>query len=254
MLSPELPLPAKLRFIRQGFRKRLPPSGSYKLGFKGGEIVLSYANNETDRNVVWDVFINRCYKTDFRMSAVVDIGAHKGYFGAYALMHGAERVLSYEPERENFRLLTETSRSFRGQESEWETHRSAVASSPGEVELRVDPESWAHSLSSLNPSAVTPETDVQIVACAAMTDVLQSAIRSSAGRRLIVKIDAEGAECEIVLKTPVESWQSVSEVFVEVHDFAACSATQLADHLRQAGLDLVSERFGVLHMVRSPCP
>jgi FkbM family methyltransferase len=250
MASPDLPFVAKLQFIRHGFGQYSRRSGSYKLTFRAGEIFLSYANNETDRKVVWDVFINRCYRADFRNATVIDVGAHKGYFGAYALMNGADAVLSYEPERENFELLNETAGSFIRRGAEWETRRSAVASSSGEVKLRVDPHSWAHSISSLGPSTLASEANVQVVACAAMADILDSVARSAAGR-LIVKIDAEGAECAIVLETPVEAWHGVHEVLIETHDFATCSSAEIVDHLGRAGLTLVGERFGVAHMRRS---
>ena len=249
-LSPELPFLTKLQFLSHGFGQHSRRVDSYKLGFKEGELFLSPANYETDRAVVWDIFIRRCYKTEFGNSTVIDIGAHKGYFGAYALMHGADRVFSYEPERENFGLLNETARSFMSLSSKWETRRAAVAASTGEAELRVDPESWAHSLSSLPSSALTERMATQVVQCTAMTDVLESTTQSSVGRRLIVKIDAEGAECEIVLKTPVEAWQIVDEVLIEVHDFASCSSAEIADHLGRAGLAFVSDRWAVLHMRR----
>ena len=250
--APELPWLPKLQFIRHGVWLRSRPAGSYNLRFKEGEIVLSYANNETDRNVVWVVFVNCCYGNDFHDSTVIDIGAHKGYFGAYGLMHGAKRVFSYEPECENFEFLNQTARSFRSRGHDWETRRAAVAASNGEVELRVDPNSWAHSIASLGPSSLTPREDIQVVDGTAMTEVVSSAAESSGGDRLIVKIDAEGAECAIILQTPIESWQRVDEVFVEVHDFAACTSTELVDHLVRAGLGLVDVRFGVLHLTRSP--
>ena len=81
-----------------------------------------------------------------------------------------------------------------------------------------------------------------------MTDVIASETAKPAGDRLLVKIDAEGAECEIVLQTPLGVWQSVDEVFIEFHEFAACSQDQIVDHLEHAGLVLVDERFGVIHL------
>ena len=112
MSSPALPFFTKLHFIQHGLWLRSRTTGSYGLRFAQGTIRLSYADNETDRNVVWDVFVNRCYGNDFHDSTVIDIGAHKGYFGAYALMHGAKQVVSYEPERQNFDFLTQTAQSF----------------------------------------------------------------------------------------------------------------------------------------------
>ena len=102
--------------------------------------------------------MNRCYGNDFHDSTVIDIGAHKGYFGAYALMHGAREVISYEPELQNFEFLTQTAQSFRGAGGEWETRRSAVTARSGEVELRVDPSSWAHSIATAVPRSARTRT------------------------------------------------------------------------------------------------
>jgi FkbM family methyltransferase len=250
MSSPELPLLAKLQFIQHGLWLRSRPTGSYTLRFSQGEIALSYADNETDRNVIRDVFMNRCYGNDFHDSTVIDIGAHKGYFGAYALMHGAKRVVSYEPELQNFEFLSRTAQSFKTRGGEWETRRSAVTARNGEVELRVDPSSWAHSIVTARPSLATG-ANTHVVAATAMTDAVASATASSDGDRLVTKIDAEGAECEIVLETPVEVWQGVEEVFIEFHDFATCSRADIVGHLKRAGHVLMGESFGVIHTSRS---
>ena len=250
MSSPALPFLTKLQFIRHGLWRRSRTAGSYKLRFPQGEIALSYADDDTDRNVVWDVYMNRCYGNDFHASTVIDIGAHKGYFGAYALMHGAKRVISYEPELLNFDFLARTAQSFKAHGGEWETRRAAVTGHAGDVELHVDPSSWAHSIVIASPPR-TSAANTQVVAGTAMIDVVASATESWAGDRLVTKIDAEGAECEIVLETPLEVWQRVDEVFIEFHEFAACSQSELVDHLERAGLVLVDERFGVIHLVRS---
>ena len=47
------------------------------------------------------------------------------------------------------------------------------------------------------------------------------------------------------------SWQGVDEVFLEFHDFAPCSRSAIVDHLGRAGLVLVDEAFGVLHLART---
>ena len=45
------------------------------------------------------------YKGDYRDAFVLDLGAHKGYYGAYAFRHGARTVVSYEPESTNASYL-----------------------------------------------------------------------------------------------------------------------------------------------------
>ena len=59
-----------------------------------------------------------------------------------------------------------------------------------------------------------------------------------------MKLDVEGAECEVICATPAAAWTGVDELFVEHHDFAPCSTEQLAQHLARAGLALRETREG----------
>jgi len=43
----------------------------------------------------------------------------------------------------------------------------------------------------------------------------------------------------MVLGTPTASWASMSEVLVETHPWATCTADELAEHLERAGLTRV---------------
>jgi hypothetical protein len=43
--------------------------------------------------------------------------------------------------------------------------------------------------------------------------VLRQAVESADGRRLVVKIDAEGAECDICTGSDSRLWQGVDELF-----------------------------------------
>ena len=67
--------------------------------------------------------------------------------------------------------------------------------------------------------------------------------------RVLVKINAEGAECDIVLNTPHEAWAGVSELFISTHRFASCSREQLVAAAQRAGLKVAHQRK-VLHFVR----
>jgi hypothetical protein len=78
-------------------------------------------------------------------------------------------------------------------------------------------------------------TRSELVDVCAMATVLDAA-RQAGGRRLIVKIDAEGAECEIVLGTDMNQWNFVDELLLEHHDFAPCTMADLTVHLESAGL------------------
>jgi FkbM family methyltransferase len=186
-----------------------------------------------DRVAYFGIFLEGWYRADFHGATVIDIGAHKGYFGAFALHEGAAEVRSYEPEKTNFAALSRAAASF---DKRWLVNNEAVSKEPGEVMLHVNVESAGHSIVQASGAGdKRPTVRSEAVPVVAMRDVLADA----GDGRLIVKIDAEGAECDIVLGTPVEHWQHVDHVFLEIHDFAPCSSADIIGHLQQAGLSVV---------------
>jgi FkbM family methyltransferase len=240
LLAPELSALAKLHFLWRG----RGGDDDYEIDMTAGHVFLSAGNDKTDRSVFREIFLRGCYHTDYQGAVAVDVGAHKGYFGAYALIHGAEAVHSYEPESDNFRFLELTAETFRLRGRRWTTYRAAIAAEAGRVDLVVDPESWAHSLASV----VDDRNSAMVQKVSAVT--LETVIAESRGRApVVVKIDAEGAEC-FVLGTNPDSWDHVREIFLEVHDFARCSRHQIVCFLRDAGFSLRTDKLNVLHFQR----
>jgi FkbM family methyltransferase len=199
-----------------------------------GTLYFGRESFPVDRVAYFGIFLEGWYGADYEGAVVVDIGGHKGYYGAFALHEGAEEVRSYEPESTNFAALQRAARSF---DRRWLVHQAAVGSQAGEVTLHVNAESAGHSVVFEQHEGRRPTLRDETVQAVAMRDVLESADRP--GRPLIVKIDAEGAECDIVLGTPVDVWERVDHVFLEVHDFAPCSSAEIIEHLTQAGLRVV---------------
>ena len=186
-----------------------------------------------DRVAYFGIFLQGWYSADYRGAIVIDVGAHKGYYGAFALLEGAKEVRSFEPETANFAALRRAADSFG---DAWVIHNRAVSAEAGEVVLHVNAESAGHSIVQ-EDSDKRPTIGTQTVTLVPMAEVLEDAAREE--RPLIVKVDAEGAECDIVLGTPVELWERVAEVFLEIHDFAPCTTDAIVDHLTRAGLRVV---------------
>jgi FkbM family methyltransferase len=186
-----------------------------------------------DRVAYFGVFLEGWYRADYGGAVVVDIGGHKGYYGAFALHEGAAEVRSYEPESRNFAALGRAAASF---DERWTVHRAAVGAEAGETTLHVNTESAGHSIVHAQADGPRPTLGSEQVEVVAMRDVLDEA--AQAGSRVMVKVDAEGAECEIVLGTSVDSWRQVHAVFLEIHDFAACDSTEIIEHLQRAGLQV----------------
>jgi FkbM family methyltransferase len=219
-------------------RRRRGDARQLELRTKGpvaaGSLYFGRESFPVDRVAYLGIFLEGWYDADYRDAVVVDIGGHMGYFGAFALHAGAGEVRSYEPEATNFATLERAARSF---DRPWQVHRAAVGSEAGEATLHVNAESASHSIVHEQVGGARPTVGAQTVPVVPMAEVLADAGRS--GRRVIVKVDAEGAECDIVLGTPPEAWHGVERVFLEIHDFAPCSAGAIIGHLRSAGMRVV---------------
>ncbi len=194
--------------------------------------------SQADYGVDWEtmrtIVVDAAYEIDYRHAVVVDLGAHKGAFGAYALERGARAVISYEPEETNYGYLEACARAV--PPTVWRTHRAAVGSKAGTAELQVMSASWGHALTP-SESSEPDRVGVQRVPVVAMADVLADASRLAGRDRIVVKVNAEGAECDIVLGTSVASWERAHAVLMEVHSWAPCTGEQLAAHLEGSGLD-----------------
>jgi FkbM family methyltransferase len=239
----ELPVRSRLRLLGVGARLAAGRRAEIAVGIAGGTVFLGRDSLDLDWRVLAEVFLERDYETDFGGATVVDIGAHKGYLSGYALARGAKTVHAYEPEERNFAYLSRAAASLDGR---LHAHRAAVGAHEREAEFHVSDEPWAHSLLGMPTRGHTVRaTRVRVVP---LSDVLADA--KGTGGRLIVKIDAEGAECEIVLETPEEAWSSVDEVFVELHGESPCSPSELVDRLTGTGLRPLESDGQILHFRR----
>jgi FkbM family methyltransferase len=199
-----------------------------------GSLYFGRESFPVDRVAYFGIFLEGWYGGDYDGAVVVDIGGHKGYYGAFALHSGAAEVHSYEPESRNFAALERAASSFDGR---WTAHRAAIGADAGEVTLYVNAESAGHSIVHRQADGPRPTLGTERVERVAMETVLDRAGRS--GAPVIVKVDAEGAECDIVLGTEVAAWRGVDAAFLEIHDFAPCSSADIIAHLEQAGLSVV---------------
>ena len=138
-------------------------------------------------------------------------------------------VAGIEPESANAALLERSAERYRRRGADWRVRQTAVGAQTGEAELHVLGSSWAHAL---HPPAEFSRYEVgrQHVLVESAADVLAEGAELAAGGRLVVKVNAEGEECAIVLGTPVAGWTVASEVFVEVHPWASCTADELVAH------------------------
>jgi FkbM family methyltransferase len=229
-----LPRNARMGLLRLELARRVRPRAAYALSLGPATVYLSHDDYEIDWASLAFVAVDEAYAGDYRGAVVVDIGAHKGYYAAYALAHGARAVVSYEPETANFALLEPAASAFRESGGAWHARQYAVGAERGAAELHVMGASWGHAL---HPPAAFAEYEVGVeqVGVEALADVLADALRLAGDARVIVKVNIEGEECPTILGTPASAWEGIAELYVETHPWAACGADELARHLEPAG-------------------
>jgi FkbM family methyltransferase len=246
----ELPLAARVSFLAHGIGLISRRSAGYQLQLRGGAISLT---EESDRGTLREVLHD--YPADYRDAIVIDGGAHKGYFGAYALLKGARKVISYEPENGNYGALENVATQFRRNGYSWETVRAGIGAAHRDDTLYLS-SSWGHTREPGLASTGAPTQDIRIVP---MAEVIGHAASFQDGNALIVKLDVEGSEREILRETPTEAWAPVDEAFVEFHwkmeeelpEGERFFRSEIEGALGGAGLDLVATRHGVMQFRRT---
>jgi FkbM family methyltransferase len=251
LCSSSLPLTSRISFLLLSIRRRLSPADGYRLGLSEGSVFFAGKDILYDYTTFWDIFILECYSSDFRGSVVLDIGAHKGYFGAFALAKGASAVYSFEPEDGNFKFLSMAVDSFNGNGQSWIPEKCAVGSKEGTADLHVTDRSWSHSII---PREDRPSISVETVSVKSFSSILNQSSPPGSGKRLIAKIDAEGAVCDILLGTPVDQLYKLSELFFEYESFSPCSIEALLLHLKNAGLETERPPRGDVYHLRRNQP
>ncbi|MGH2702049.1 MAG: FkbM family methyltransferase [Actinomycetota bacterium] len=224
----------------------------YTIELKSGILFLPPNDIIGDVSVFNEVFLDGSYETSYKDSVVIDLGGHRGYFGAYALTMGAKAVNTFEPEPRNYDVLRRCVESFRASGHRWTIEKAAVADRDGEADFYLWEESYGHSLYSMGEGSALAGTKVEVRSIAS---VLQEP--DLANQRVIAKVDIEGAECEVILRGGAD-WGLVDEIFMEFHDLGRCTMDEIVDHLGSFGLVLAGSsptsnaEMHSYHFVRRP--
>jgi FkbM family methyltransferase len=242
-----LPLRARLRLLALRLARRRFRQTVFEIPLGPGTCHLDMREGKTDYLTFREIFVRECYRTDYRGRSVLDLGAHRGYFGAYALLKGAAKVVSFEPEQVNFSFLERTASSFVAGGSMWEIERAAVSPADGDATLYVRDESWSHSVLKQAGDAENA-VGVQTVPMWSLERALE---RLGSREPVIVKMDIEGSEEQVVLDSSDDVWSAVGELFVEIEPFCSVDASSLLDRLALVGLRSAGPPVGnVYHLVR----
>jgi len=233
------------------FRNRLgmPSDGpvSYRLRAGPTLVVDPGSHDIRQLNEIW---IDEVYSTFPGFTpqpgwTVIDIGANKGVFSAWAahhMKHGT--ILAVEPDPQSIEFARTNTAQFPSVKIA--LRQSAVGATSGAVELFVS--EGATGLTSVygrkagDGEIRVPSGRTIVAPCTTLSEILGSCHPD------LVKIDVEGSEYDILLSTSLETLSSMSRVVLE-HDLrhptqANVTYLDLEQHLRNAGftIESLSER------------
>lgn len=161
---------------------------------------------------------------------VVDIGAHKGFFAVFAGTV-ASRVLAFEPSPENFRFLGWN----RKLNKMWHmvVCQQAVSDAVGDKTLLISAKTAArHTFfrTSLSGEGVKRIT----VKCTTLEQLMQD---HAIDRISLLKIDCEGGEYDILMKTNERVFERISAIALEMHEGKGIPGKKadMISHLEAAG-------------------
>ena len=159
-----------------------------------------------DSKVLYDIFVKRVYGAIPRNCSIVDIGAHIGIFTLYCCQARALKVLAFEPESKNFKLLMKNVQA--NHLSNVHAFRLGVWSRNETKILFTTSGSGFHSFYPANNHIGGSET-ISCVGINTVLDPLESPV--------FIKIDAEGSEYEIINHIKSRNTAKISGMVLEYH-------------------------------------
>lgn len=173
------------------------------------ELPLSEAKykrvDELNHSLYDEVFLQGGYmmfEDDIKDKVFVDVGANIGVTVIKALSLGAKKVLAFEPESTNYKLLMELTDEYENvsiyHHAVYNSARTIQVTNEGMLSnmFHTKPEDeWAPALS-----------------LGEVTQLLQD------NEEAVLKLDCEGAEFDIIYKAPKEVVQRFDMVFFEIHN------------------------------------
>ncbi len=209
-----------------------------ELTYRVGDLTITAPNAPGARVPVYEVFAEDEYSLEWFAQGLgdaptlVDIGAHIGCFSiAFASSVPGARVHVYEPTPSTGAFLSRNVEA-NGLSDRVTVHHQAVGAAAGALVMADNGPGSGHNGVLHLGEAGSVEIEVPCVAIA-------DAVAAAGGHVDLVKMDAEGAEYDVVLNSSPDTWQGVRRIVMEYHALPGRDFSDIEAHLASAGLDLV---------------
>jgi len=165
---------------------------------------------------------------------ILDLGANIGAFTvAVAIRFPKAKIFAYEPEEENFKILSKNIELNKLQNRVM-PHQAAIAGHDGVEKLFLSNFEYGHSLlKEFIVEEKTNETEMLSVSCVTIKSILDA-------NRLryidLIKMDIEGSEYEVLYGLSDELYASIDRIVLEIHEIPGQSREKLKSFLETKGL------------------
>ena len=181
--------------------------GGQKFRFRNGVVLQD--EEGTLSGTIAVVFIRRHYGSIKGKSIIVEIGANVGTFTVYAAVHSdMAKIYCYEPVASNYAALLQNI-ELNGLQDRVYTFNCAVAAEAGDRLLYIET-SPEHSFTQVTTKSVSVP-----VRCVSLEDILDD---NHLQKVDVLKINAEGAEYEILYSTSGSCYEKIDEIWMEYHE------------------------------------
>lgn len=206
--------------------------------YVAGPIRITGPNVPGARVPVYEVFAEDEYAMDWfgqglpDAPVLVDVGAHIGCFAvAFATRHPRARAHCYEPTPSTGAYLDRNVEQ-NGLDGRVQVHHSAVAAASGVLVMADNGTGSGHN-------GVLHLGEEGAVSIEVPSVGLEDVVAAAGGRIDVLKMDAEGAEYDVVLNASPQVWSSVGRVVMEYHALPGHHFEEIETRLADAGLRLV---------------
>ncbi|MDA3880131.1 MAG: FkbM family methyltransferase [Prolixibacteraceae bacterium] len=183
---------------------------------KSNNLTLSYPDNQTEIEILKDIFCDREYADFFpfyKKATIIDIGAHYGYFSIFAKNNVDEdsKIFTIEPNKANFKQLEKN--IFDCKISNISCYNYAIGDING-ISRLYQGQKINHSIIENYPLA-----DNNIESEEVEVRTLEELINELGLKHIdFIKMDCEGAEYSIFNSTPDSIFDKITTISMEFHD------------------------------------
>jgi len=195
-----------------------------------GKYEVSYENAEEFNEIRKEVWTKHAYYVEgIEPKLIVDAGAHIGLVSLYfAQVYPQARILAYEPDQENFALLTKNVQE--NQLTQVSCINAAIAPKSGEITLQepIFTNEWRSGVGIIKGGwrGILHTRGFQVLAVG-INEILQGVD--------LVKMDIEGMEYEVVEQAELKD---TATIMIEVHPRKGKQVGKIERKLQEAGFEV----------------